>query len=68
MYRTFVYQLTQSCPPLFEILATEALPLELHRNYTLIRQLDESAEGRFRHYIISITRYSCLQSLSCNIN
>ncbi|KAH8548577.1 hypothetical protein BGW37DRAFT_506727 [Umbelopsis sp. PMI_123] len=26
------------------ILATEALPLELHRNYTLIRQLDESAE------------------------
>lgn len=26
-------------------IATEALPLELHRNYTLIRQLDESAEG-----------------------
>ena len=26
-------------------IAVEALPLELHRNFTLIRQLDEGAQG-----------------------
>ncbi|CAO3678545.1 unnamed protein product [Umbelopsis vinacea] len=40
---------------------TEALPLELHRNYTLIRQLDESAED-----LMSTVADECRSLTSCN--
>ncbi|CAM0135645.1 unnamed protein product [Umbelopsis sp. WA50703] len=39
---------------------TEALPLELHRNYTLIRQLDESAEE-----LMSTVADECGELTSC---
>ncbi|KAG2177254.1 hypothetical protein INT43_007911, partial [Umbelopsis isabellina] len=47
-------------PTALIVLATEALPLELHRNYTLIRQLDESAED-----LMSTVKDECGKLTSC---
>lgn len=39
-----------------EWIALDVLPMELQRNFTLIRQLDERAEGRNKEGSITITQ------------